>query len=245
MAAPRHAEPIGTRSSAVEDYVKAIHALQVERGGAVSTNALALRLGVTAASASAMFKRLDATGRVEHTLYHGVRLTPHGEQLALEVIRKHRLLELFLVESLGVPWDRVHGDAELLEHHVSDELIELIAEKLGQPTRDPHGNPIPAVDGTLGEDRTVALETLEPGASGTFACVSDADPAMLRYLTEHRMTPGVRLRVLDKQPFGGPLSVRFPHGPEAVGGDLARAMRVELDGRPDAGASAGLAITRS
>src|SRR6266516_2790584 len=155
-------------SSAVEDYAKAIYALERRGEGAVSTNALAERLGVTPASASGMAKRLDEMGLVSHEPYRGVQLTPDGLRLALEVIRHHRLLELYLAEQLGVPWDRVHEEAEVLEHVLSEELEELIAAKLGNPTRDPHGDPIPTPDLRLEQPDSVALHTLLAGACGTF-----------------------------------------------------------------------------
>src|SRR5438270_3647009 len=128
-----------TTSSAVEDYAKAIYALAARRDGPVSNSAIAERLHVTPASASAMVKRLDELGLARHVPYRGVELTKKGSQLALEVLRHHRLLELYLAESLGVPWDRVHDEAEVLEHVLSEELEELIAVKLGDPKRDPHG----------------------------------------------------------------------------------------------------------
>jgi len=229
---PSRANPADSPSSAVEDYVKAIYALQARSEGPVSNGDLARRLDVTAGSASAMLKRLSQLGIVELNPYHGVALADEGMRIALKVIRKHRLLELFLVESLGVPWDRVHREAELLEHHLSDELTSLIAEKLGEPTHDPHGDPIPAADGTVDEGQTVALEALEVGARGRFVRVSDSNPAMLRYLAERRITPGRAFEIIDKQPFGGPLSVRFADSIEPIGGDLARAMRVELHDAP-------------
>src|SRR5205085_2035048 len=142
-------------------------------------NALAERLGVTAASASGMVKRLGELGLVEHRPYHGVSLTEPGRRVALEVIRHHRLLELYLVRSLGVPWDRVHEEAEVLEHVLSDELEELIAAKLGDPTVDPHGDPIPSRELTIVERSTQSLQTLEAGAQGVFTRVSDSDPEML------------------------------------------------------------------
>src|SRR5437773_11604484 len=165
-------------SPAVEDYAKAIYALQ-ERGDgcAVTTNALAERLGVTPGSASAMVKKLAGMGLVSHGPYKGVELTAKGSAIALEVIRHHRLLEAYLAESLGVPWDRVHEEAEVLEHVLSEELEELIAIKLGDPTHDPHGSPIPTRDGHIEETATVALQTLEPGMSGRFVRISGADPA--------------------------------------------------------------------
>ncbi len=215
-------------SSAVQDYAKAIYALQRRGHGAVSTNALAERLGVTAASASGMVKRLDEMGLVSHEPYRGVELTPDGLRLALEVIRHHRLLELYLAEQLDVPWDRVHEEAEVLEHVLSEELEELIAAKLGNPTRDPHGDPIPTPDLRIVEPDTLALDALETGARGTFVRVSDSDPEMLRYLAERGIAPGDRFEIVDRQPFGGPLFARFGDEVHVLGGALARAMRVEV-----------------
>jgi DtxR family Mn-dependent transcriptional regulator len=213
----------------VENYVKAIYALQ-ERGGPVTTNALAERMGVTAASASGMVKRLDERGLVRHARYRGVALTDAGERLALEVLRHHRLLELYLAETLDVPWDRVHAEAEVLEHVLSEELEELISAKLGHPTHDPHGDPIPTRDGRIEARETVSLQSLEPGASGTFVRVSDSDSAMLRYLAERGISPGDRLEVIDKQPWEGPVFARFGDEVHVLGGAVARAMRVELGG---------------
>src|SRR3954465_12589193 len=214
-------------SSAVGDYAKGISALQ--RGeGAVSTTALAERLGVTAASASGMVRKLDEHGLVTHVPYRGVRLTASGTRLALEVLRHHRLLELYLAETLGVPWDRVHDEAEVLEHVLSEDLEALIAAKLGNPTHDPHGDPIPTVDLELPEEPTESLADLEPGATGTFVRVSDSDPEMLRYLTERGIAPGDTLRVEDRQPFGGPLFVSFAGRVHVLGGKLAGAMRVRI-----------------
>jgi DtxR family Mn-dependent transcriptional regulator len=220
----------GLRSSAVEDYAKAIYALQMRDDQAVSTTALAERLGVTAASASGMVKRLGELGLVTHRRYHGVLLTDAGLRIALQVIRHHRLLELYLVESLGVPWDRVHEEAEVLEHVLSDELEDLIAAKLGEPTHDPHGDPIPSRELTIEEIPTESLESLEPGARGTFARISDSDPDMLRYLAERGIAPGDELEVVERQPFGGPLFVRFRDAVHPLGGELARAIRVQVIG---------------
>ena len=214
----------------MEDYAKAIYALQMRDDQPVSTTALAERLGVTAASASGMVKRLGELGLVTHRRYHGVLLTDAGLRIALQVIRHHRLLELYLVESLGVPWDRVHEEAEVLEHVLSDELEDLIAAKLGDPTHDPHGDPIPSRELTIEEIRTESLESLEPGARGTFARVSDSDPDMLRYLAERGIAPGDELEVLERQPFGGPLFVRFRDAVHPLGGELARAIRVQVIG---------------
>jgi DtxR family Mn-dependent transcriptional regulator len=216
------------RSTAVQDYTKAIYALEGRGQDSVSTNALAERLGVTPASASGMVKRLGELGLVSHQPYHGVMLTDAGRRVALEVIRHHRLLELYLYESLGVPWDRVHEEAEVLEHVLSEELEELIAAKLGDPTHDPHGDPIPTRELTIEEPDTESLQSLDVGACGTFVRVSDADPGMLRYLAERGIAPGGAFEVLERQPFGGPLFVRFGTDVHPLGGELARAMRVEL-----------------
>src|SRR5438309_9727396 len=196
-------------SSAIEDYAKAIYALEGREGEAVSTNALAERLGVTAASASGMVKRLGELGLVEHEPYRGVSLTDEGRRVALEVMRHHRLLELYLVQSLGVPWDQVHKEAEVLEHVLSEELEELIAAKLGDPTRDPHGDPIPTRELTIEEGPSLSLQALDGGARGRFARISDSDPDMLRFLAERGIAPGDEFEVIEKQPFDGPLFVRF------------------------------------
>jgi DtxR family Mn-dependent transcriptional regulator len=217
-------------SSAVEDYAKAIYSLE-GRSGVVSTNALAERLGVTAASASGMVKRLGELGLVEHEPYRGVTLTERGRRVALEVMRHHRLLELYLVKTLGVPWDRVHQEAEVLEHVLSEELEELIAAKLGHPTHDPHGDPIPTRDLTIEETPTVSLEALCAGDCGVFSRISDSDPDMLRFLADRGIAPGESFEVIEKQPFEGPLFVRFGDNVHVLGGALARAMRVELEAR--------------
>jgi DtxR family transcriptional regulator, Mn-dependent transcriptional regulator len=218
-----------TVSPAVQDYTKAIYALQQRGDGAVTTNDLADRLGVTPASASGMVRKLAEQDLVEHAPYRGVTLTGAGERVALEVLRHHRLLELYLAEHLGVPWDRVHEEAERLEHALSEYLEARIAAKLGNPTHDPHGDPIPAADLSIADDPTEALDALDHGARGRFVRISDSDPAMLRYLEQHGVSLGDRLTVVARQPFGGPLTVAFPGGELALGGELARAMRVALD----------------
>jgi DtxR family Mn-dependent transcriptional regulator len=216
-------------SEAIENYAKAIYALEQRGGGAVTNNAIAERLDVTPASASAMVKKLGELGFVAHVPYKGVKLTASGRRVALEVLRHHRLLELYLAESLGVPWDRVHDEAEVLEHVLSEELEALIAAKLGNPTRDPHGDPIPNAKLEIEEGDTECLAILQPGTRGVFARVSDSDPSMLRYLARLGITPGDQFEVVDRQPFGGPLFVRFGRRVHVLGGDLASAMRVEVD----------------
>jgi DtxR family Mn-dependent transcriptional regulator len=216
-----------TFSPAVEDYAKAIYQIGERVGGAVSTNALAERLDVTPASASGMVRKLDDLGLVEHVPYKGVQLTAKGVRVALEVIRHHRLLELYLAETLGVPWDRVHDEAEVLEHVLSEELEALIAAKLGNPTHDPHGDPIPSADLVIDEEPTESLAAAEAGTTGVFVRISDSDPEMLRYLAERGIAPGDRFEVVEKHPFDGPLFVRFGDDVHVFGGALAHAMRVK------------------
>ncbi len=143
------------------------------------------------------------------------------------MLRHHRLLELYLAEQLGVPWDRVHEEAEALEHVLSEDLESRIAAKLGNPTHDPHGDPIPTPDLSIEEGETLSLADLMPGTRGRFVRVSDSDPAMLRFLDERGVRLGDRLEVLDRQPFDGPLTVRFGDDQHVLGGRLASAIRVE------------------
>jgi DtxR family Mn-dependent transcriptional regulator len=226
------ATPELLRSQAIEDYSKAIFSLQSRTDEPVSTSALAERLDITPGSVSAMLKKLDELGLITHVPYRGVRLTAEGRRHALEVIRHHRLIESFLADTLGMPWDRVHAEAEILEHVLSEDLEELIAAKLGHPTVDPHGDPIPTADLELKERPTRIMESLSPGDQGVFVRVSDSDPAMLRYLDSCGIFPGNRFTVRDRQPFGGPLFVLFGEREHAIGGQLAGAMQVEIDGGP-------------
>jgi DtxR family Mn-dependent transcriptional regulator len=216
-------------SPAAQDYVKAVYVLESRTAGSVSTNALAERLSVSPASASAMVRKLADAGMLEHTRYHGVRLTGRGRRVALEVVRHHRLLETFLVQELGMPWEEVHDEAEVLEHVLSEALEERIAEKLGHPDRDPHGDPIPSAEFELSEQPTRPLEGLAPGDRGQFVRVSDSDPAMLSYLADQGIAPGDPFEVLDRQPFGGPLIVRFGARRHTIGGGLAQSMRMEVE----------------
>jgi DtxR family transcriptional regulator, Mn-dependent transcriptional regulator len=214
-------------SSAIEDYAKAIYALSRRTPGAVSTTALAARLGVTPGSVSAMLKKLDRCGLVTHAPYRGVQLTAAGERLALEVLRHHRLLELFLSEQLDVPWERVHQEAEALEHVLSEDLEARIAAKLGHPTHDPHGDPIPSAELVIDEGETIRLDALPVGGQGRFVRVSDSDPEMLRWLTEHGIEIGAPVQLVDRQPFDGPLTLRVGDTDHVLGGRLTRAMRVQ------------------
>ena len=221
----------GDPGRAMEDYAKAIFGLGRDSGnGQASVGELASRLGVTPGSASAMVKRLVAQGLVVHQRYRGVSLTPDGEALALAVIRRHRLIETFLAEELGMPWDQVHHEADVIEHVLSDTVVDLIAAKLGDPTHDPHGDPIPARDLTMDEPRTTTLWDAPDGASMLFASVSDSDPTMLRHLGEHGIRPGTRIRVVKHEPFDGPVRIRVGRSAHSIGPSLARSMRLCDDG---------------
>jgi len=215
-------------SASAQDYAKAVYALEAHDGASVSTNDLAERLGVTPGSVSAMVRKLSEVGLVEHERYHGVRLTAQGRRVALEVLRHHRLIELFLSEELGMSWDRVHAEAEVLEHVLSEDLEQLIAARLGDPTVDPHGDPIPTVEFGIDEPAARSLDELPLGASGRLVRVSD-DPEMLRYLAGLGIALGDRLEVVGRQPFGGPVFVRFGAREHPIGGALARAMRIETE----------------
>ena len=213
-------------TAAVQDYAKAIYTIE-SRDGAASTTELAALLDVRPGSVSGMLRKLSELGLVEHERYHGVRLTKRGRRVALEVIRHHRLVELFLVESLGMSWDEVHAEAEVLEHALSEELEELIAAKLGNPTVDPHGDPIPSRELKLAETPSQALAELEPGDVATFVRISDSDPDMLRFLGERGIVPGTTLELVERQPFDGPLFVRVGRKVHVLGSVLASAMHVE------------------
>ncbi len=218
-----------TISAHVQDYAKAVYALEERQGEAVSTNDLADRLGVTPGSVSGMVHKLSDLGLVEHEPYRGVRLTTQGRKVALEVLRHHRLIELFLANELGMSWDRVHAEAEVLEHVLSEDLERLIAERLGNPTLDPHGDPIPTPTFEIDEPDTSSLDELEARHAGRFVRVSDSDPEMLRYLADQGIGIGDRLEVTGRQPFGGPTFVRSGDRELALGGKLAKAMRIEVE----------------
>jgi DtxR family transcriptional regulator, Mn-dependent transcriptional regulator len=225
-ASAHNAHPKRRTNEGAENYAKALYELQGRGDRPVGTSAVAERLGVTRASASGMLRRLAEEGLVEYAPYHGARLTPKGERIALEVIRHHRLLELFLAEVLDMPWDRVHAEAEVLEHHISEELEELIAEKLGEPELDPHGDPIPARDLSIGDDDSLPLLDLEPGERAVFVRVSDSDASMLRYLAQREIQPGARLAVKGREPFGGPVTIEIAGRTHPLGPELAQSMRV-------------------
>jgi DtxR family Mn-dependent transcriptional regulator len=197
-------------SPAVQDYLKAIYTLgeSADDAGPVTTTQVAEALAVTTASASNMLKRLDTLGYVTQVKRQGVELTDSGRQAALEVIRHHRLLETYLATRLGMSWDEVHREAEILEHHLSDTLAERIAEALGHPERDPHGHPIPTSSGQVASAPLRRLDGLAEGAEAVVERVDDRDDALLRFLAERGLVPDARIEVIALAPFGGPLSLR-------------------------------------
>jgi len=211
-------------SESAQDYLKAIWKL--ERTGEMSTSALAESLGVTPASATAMLKKLATLGLVVHERYHGATLTPAGERMALEVVRHHRLLELYLMEALGLTWDQVHQEAERLEHHLSDELEAAIDQALGYPTRDPHGDPIPSPELLLVRDELVCLSDLEAGSMTVVRRVPDGDPELLRYLASLGLVPAEEVTVVEQAPFDGPVTVEVRGSRHAIGRSLAARIEV-------------------
>ncbi|MBI2939389.1 MAG: metal-dependent transcriptional regulator [Chloroflexi bacterium] len=212
-------------SQAAGDYLKVIYKLQSGEQRA-TTSAIAERLGVVPASVTNMVKQLSQMNLVEHTPYRGVELTPLGRKVALEVIRHHRLIELYLTEVLGFSWDKVDAEAERLEHVISEELEDRMADALGHPTHDPHGDPIPTKEGDIDTAIHDALADLEPGQSAVVQRVSDADPDLLRYLASLGLVPRATVEMLDKAPFGGPLTIRVGGTQHAVGRELASSIRV-------------------
>ncbi|EHR52873.1 Mn-dependent transcriptional regulator [Saccharomonospora marina XMU15] len=219
------------RSASIEDYVRAIYGL-AERGEPVTNTSLAGRLEVSPSSASGMVTKLAQQGLVEHVPYRGIELTSEGRLLARAVLRRHRLIESYLVSELGYTWDEVHAEADQLEHVVSDRLVERIAAKLGNPVRDPHGDPIPAVDGSIEELSTRLLEDLPTGAVGEIVRVWDTDPDLLRYLAQRSIKLGERIEVMERQPFGGSIVVKVGQPPEAathaLGREIAQALSVAV-----------------
>jgi DtxR family Mn-dependent transcriptional regulator len=211
---------------AMEDYLKVAYRLQSERG-TVTTQRLADELGISGPSVTNMIKRLDELGLVQHTRYHGVELTAAGEKIALEVIRHHRLLELYLAETLGYDWDRVHEEAERLEHHLSEELESRLDSALGHPKVDPHGDPIPSREGTIASVSALRLLDVEPGQTVRVSRVSDRDPDQLRYLGELGLYPGTEVTVLEKLPFEGPVRITVGGVEHVIGRPLAASVNVE------------------
>lgn len=213
-------------SVSIEDYIKAIYALEIDDGKA-STKAISERLGVKMASVTGMLKHLASEGYLRHTPYHGVKMTDKGRRVAVKMIRRHRLIEQFLHKTLGLSWDEVDADAEVLEHATSDRLIERIYEYLGCPEFDPHGSPIPKHDGDLPWRRGVPLSEFEQGQRGTVVEVWDGDPEFLRYLTKLKLAIGSKIRVRELAPFGGPITLDIGSRSVSIGIEAARRIRVD------------------
>jgi len=213
---------LGGTTPAVQDYLKVIYKLQ-QRGRPVPTMAIAERLALSSAAVSKMLRHLATLRLVEHSRYYGVELTAVGEKIALEVIRHHRLLELYLVEALGLPWDRVDAEAEILEHVLSEEVEGRMAALLGHPTRDPHGDPIPALDGSIDDPAWRCLADVPAGGQARVVRVPDRDPRLLRYLAEIGLVPAADVRVVRREPLDGPLHVRAGDAQQqhVIGRDIA------------------------
>ena len=213
-------------TSAVEDYLKSVYALEVD-GERATTSAVAERMGVSAPSATAMMKRLADLGLVVRAPYRGVVLTDRGRLCALEVVRHHRLLERYLADSLGMSLDEVHAEADRLEHVLSEELEARIDAALGFPTHDPHGDPIPDKKLRVTANPARSLVDLQPGDSAVVVRVPDTDSELLRYLAEIAILPGESLELTLSAPFGGPLTVRTGNGEHAIARELAAAVGIE------------------
>ncbi len=207
-------------TEAIQDYLKEIYKLEAS-GLRATTSSLAARLEVSQPSVTAMLKKLATLGLVEHERYKGATLTEPGRRVALEVIRHHRLLEQYLVETLGLPIDAVHAEADRLEHALSEELEAHIDRTLGFPTSDPHGDPIPDAELNVATQDLTPLSALEPGAKATVARVPDADGDVLRYLTKLELIPGNRIEVRESAPFDGPVTVRVGGTDHAISRELA------------------------
>ncbi|HJP85407.1 MAG TPA: metal-dependent transcriptional regulator [Gemmatimonadaceae bacterium] len=218
----------GTRDALtgpVEDYLKAIYAIG-KGSGAAATNEIAQRLDLTPASVSGMVRRLADQGLLAYERYHGVKLTESGRRAALRTLRRHRVIEAYLAEALGYPWDRVHDEAERLEHAASDELVDRMAATIGEPEVDPHGAPIPTRDGAVDETVYRSLAELQVGSAGVVVRVSDEDPEMLRYLAELSILPGKRVTVKARAPFDGPITLSIARQELSIGPALAAQVMV-------------------
>lgn len=204
----------------VEDYLKAIYAFERE-GGAAATNDIAQRLSIAPASVSGMVQRLADQGLVEYERYRGARLTSAGRRAALRTLRRHRVIEAYLVRALGYGWDGVHEEAERLEHAASDTLIDRMAEAIGEPLTDPHGAPIPTREGTIDETPHQSLADAVVGTRARVVRVGDEDPGMLRYLDSLGLRPGTEVILTNRAPFDGPLTIEVGSATRQVGAALA------------------------
>ena len=217
---PSRARALPELSGPVEDYLKAIYELE-RASETAETNAIARLLGIAPASVSGMVRRLVDQGLITHERYRGVKLTTLGRRAALKTLRRHRVIEAYLTSALGYSWDRVHDEAERLEHAASDELIDRMAAAIGEPETDPHGAPIPTREGTLHERSHVPLATLQPGDVARVERVSDRNADRLRYLAELGIVPGATVHVIAREPFGGPIALRVDDISRTIGEELA------------------------
>jgi DtxR family Mn-dependent transcriptional regulator len=232
MTAGRAARRLPELTAPVEDYLKAIYELE-RASEPAETNAIARLLNIAPASVSGMVRRLAEQGLITHERYHGARLTAAGRRAALRTLRRHRVIEAYLTSALGYSWDRVHDEAEQLEHAASDELIDRMAAAIGEPATDPHGAPIPTREGTLEERSLVPLSALESGENARVERVSDRSPERLRYLAELGIVPGTRVQVIAREPFQGPIALRIDDEKRTIGAELASQILVEpLSKRP-------------
>jgi len=220
MTPSRASKPVPELTGPVEDYLKAIYELE-RSGEPAETNAIARWLNIAPASVSGMVRRLADQGLIAHERYHGARLTAAGRRAALKTLRRHRVIEAYLTSALGYSWDRVHDEAERLEHAASDELVDRMAAAIGEPETDPHGAPIPTRDGTLREPPLVPLVSLQAGDSARVERVSDHNAERLRYLAELGIIPGASVRVIAREPFGGPIALRVDDTTRTIGPELA------------------------
>lgn len=220
-------ESIQELSPRISDCLKVIYAMQ-ERGQKVSTSAVSERLGVSDATVTMLFKDFAAAGWVEHTPYKGVRLTEKGERKAMEVIRHHRLLELYLAEQLGYSWDKVHDEADKLEHVISEEFEDKIDTLLGYPTVDPHGDPIPSKDGTVSQREGRSLLKMQVGQTARILRVNDQDAEKLRYLGQLGLYPDVNVHLVERAPFDGPLRIRVGDAPDQKEHQLGTGLAKEI-----------------
>jgi len=226
--ATRGREPTDDLTAPVEDYLKAIYDVERESDAdAAATNDIASRLAIAPASVTGMVRRLAEHGLVAYERYRGVRLTPAGRRAALRTIRRHRIIEAYLAQALGYPWDRVHDEAERLEHAASDELVDRMAAAIGEPATDPHGAPIPSRDGTIDERRHASLADLGVGARARVVRVGDESGELLRYLDSLGIRPGVAVTLAERAPFGGLITLRVGRAARQIGAELARRVMVE------------------
>ncbi|MBO6536710.1 MAG: metal-dependent transcriptional regulator [Balneolaceae bacterium] len=207
-------------SQSVEDYLKVIYVLESEGSGA-TTNNIAEMMEVSSASVTNMLKRLAGLNLIEHKSYKGAKLTEAGRKIALEILRHHRLLELYLQEIMGYSWDEVHDEAEKLEHHISEQFEDKIAELLNHPTHDPHGDPIPSKDGVMPEMASLSLSEAETDEQYVIGRVKDQDPELLRYLEKIGVLPGAKIKLLEKAPFDGPIRVILEEEEKTIGYNIA------------------------